>query len=106
MLYLYIVLAVLGFEFRASHLLGWPSIVLVIWRWVLIFLPRMAWSTILPFYTSCCGWDDWWVPPHPAFPVETSLKLFCSGWQILLISASQVVKIKGVGHQYWLVLIF
>jgi hypothetical protein len=33
------------------------------------FLPRLAWTTVLLFYTSCHGWDDGGVPPCSAlFP--------------------------------------
>jgi hypothetical protein len=30
-------------------------------------LPRPAWNSILPFYSSCCTWDDRHVLPHQPF---------------------------------------
>jgi hypothetical protein len=31
------------------------------------FFPRLAWTLILLFYTSCHSWDDRCMPPHPTF---------------------------------------
>jgi hypothetical protein len=92
-------LVVVGFEFRASHLLGrhssaWVMLlsffVLVIFEIGSHFLPGLAWTTILLFYTSCCTWDDRYVPPHPAFSVEMRVLLTFLPWLAwnFLVSAS------------------
>jgi hypothetical protein len=61
------VLVVLGFELRASHLLSRCSVIWaappILSSQVILeigshFLPKLAWNTVLLFYTSCWTWDD------------------------------------------------
>jgi hypothetical protein len=66
-------LAVLGFELRASHLLGsitWATLpalfVGIIFEIGSHFIPELSWAIIILFVLPLHSWDDRWVPPHPA----------------------------------------
>jgi hypothetical protein len=105
-------LTVLGFELRASNLLDRTSntqatlpsfFTLVILEIRSYFLPRLAWTMTLLFYTSYLHWDDRHIPLCPAlFPLRWwSLKLFCRGCpgtMILPISALHIAGKTGVSH--------
>jgi hypothetical protein len=51
------------------------------------FLPRLAKTVILLFYTSSHSWDDRHVPPHPAFFLLRwgSQELSCLDWAGMVI---------------------
>jgi hypothetical protein len=54
------------------------------------FVPRLAWTTILLFYTSCCGWDDSCTQPWNFFHRDGVSQTNCPTLpvtMILLISA-------------------
>jgi hypothetical protein len=112
-LFLFFLLAVLSIEFRTSCLLdrhstAWDTppflFALVILETGSHFLPRPAWTMILPFYTYDCHWNDRLMPPCLAFfsdwdgGLTNYFCLHCPGKVILPISASQVARITGVSH--------
>jgi hypothetical protein len=105
-----LLLAVLGFELKASHFLGRCST-----TWVMSaayfcsgysqtgfhFLPRLARTTILLFYISYPR-EDGRYATMPPIGWEGVLKPFCLGWPqttILPMSASQVTGIAGMSYQ-------
>jgi hypothetical protein len=66
------------------------------------FLPWLARTLILLFYTSYSTWDDRHSPLCPVFfPEMWSLEHFCLGWPetvILLILAFCIAGMTGVSH--------
>jgi hypothetical protein len=93
---------VLGFELKALHLLdrhstAWAThpalFALVILETGSQFLPRLAWTTILLFYTSCCDWDSRSAPPC-LFSVEMRSCWLCVldwPWTMILLISAQTM---------------
>jgi hypothetical protein len=104
------VCVLLGFELRASHLVGshsttWamlpPLFSLVIFDIGSHFLPRLNWNRDPPCLSLPHSWANSHVSPHPDIGWDGILWTICPSWPqiaILLISASQVAKITGLSQ--------
>jgi hypothetical protein len=87
-----------------SH--GCPAAAIPFCSILVLLLPRLGWTLMLLFYTSCYSWDDRCAPTHQIFSVEmVSNHLFCPcgpGTTILPNSASLVAWDQDIMPSYWL----
>jgi hypothetical protein len=103
-------LAILGVKLRALKLLGrcsmtWvklPTLFVLVTGFEIgsYFMTKSAWTIILLFVLSHVDGNDRHLPPDPAISWDGGLWNFLLRLA-LLISASQVARIRGLSHHTW-----